>query len=482
MNSSTLPLMVPGAVSAGVYSGIDQSDGTQTATNVDEFAIFPSVLTSPQIQTLFYLTKMYQGIFPAVPQHIPVIVNEIVCADYDSTTTISVAIRLHQLGYINLLGIAIEMDSGVGAAMYRQMLDQAGLADVPLAMASNSNTMTPGAQGFCIPANVTAYNASTPQSYTGYPTTASMYREIFAAHPTTPITLLTPTLLYGTYDFMTSAADGISPLTGAQLWAQNVANGGSMYLEGGPTCVSTTLPVTTPCTSSTTADNTMYYPTQGQYVIAHLGGMPTYLMEGSPAANGPGVLVTRTSNDPLYLASVSYGSDSRTAWDSLGTMMILTPLFEGGVQIGYSGGTGYANETAFTSTGGGPSCHVDGYMSASGGVPNGIHTTWGTYGSVNTFNTYGYGCTSAPTINLISATGTGVTLTAYPSTVCGTDAVTQPGGVWTDTITSATCSNNYSVIYTDRALAPSAGGPSPVYQWMLNSLENPVPVGQARAQ
>ncbi len=487
MNSTTLPLMVPGGVSSGAYNGIDQSDSTQTATNVDEFALFPGVLTSSQIQTLFYLTKMYQGIFPAVPQHIPVIVNEIVCADYDSTTTISVAIRLHQLGYINLLGIAIESDSGVGAAIFRQMLDQAGLADIPLSMASNSNTIAPGAQAFCVPANITAYNASTPQSYTGYPTTASMYRKIFAAHPTTPITLLIPTLLYGMYDFMTSAADSVSPLTGAQLWAQNVTNGGSMYLEGGPTCGGAgptlpTLPATTPCVTSVTGDNTMYYPTQGQYVIAHLGGMPTYLMEGSPAPNGPGVLVTRTSNDPLYLASVTYGNDSRTAWDSLGTMMILTPVFQGGVQIGYSGGTGYANETAITSTGGGANCHVAGYMSASGGIPNGIHTTWGGYSSASVFSTYGYGCTSAPTLNLVSPTGTGVTLTAYPSTVCGTDTVTQPSGVWTDTFTSSTCSNQYSIIYSGITSSASSGGPSPVYQWMLNSLENPVPVGQVRAQ
>ncbi len=482
MNATNLPLMIPGAVSAGVYNGIDQSDSTQVATNVDEFAIFPGVLSATNIQSLYYLTDFYQGVIGTTPQHIPVIVNEIVCADYDSTTTIAVAIRLHQLGYINLLGVGIESDSGIGAVIFRQMLDQAGLSHIPLAMASNSNLMPTAAGGFCLPANVAAYNASTPQSYTGYPTTASMYRQIFAAHPTTAITLQIPTALFGIYDFMTSAADSISPLTGAQLWNQNVTNGGSMYLEGGPDCESSTLPVTTPCSSSVSGDNSLEYPPQAQYVLSHLAGLPVYLLGGSPAPSGPGPLVTRTSKDPLYLASVTNGTDSRTAWDSLGTMMMFTGVFQGGVQIRYSGGTGYANATAFTSTGGGVNCHVDGYMMASGGVPNGIKTSWGSNYALGTWLSYGHGCTSAPTIVLTAPAGTGVTLTAYPSNVCGTDTITQTNGVWADSFNSATCSNQYVAIPSWQAAMPSSGGSSPVYQWLLNSLQNPVPMSQPKVQ
>jgi hypothetical protein len=72
----------------------------------------------------------------------------------------------------------------------------------------------------------------------------------------------------------------------------------------------------------------------------------------------------------------------------------------GAVALSYSGGSGYANSTAFTSTGGGANCIVNGTMTASGGTPNGI-----TFG-------LDVGCTSAPTINLTSPTGTGVTITA----------------------------------------------------------------------
>lgn len=485
MNSTTLPLMVPGYVSAGAYNGIDQSDSTQTSTNVDEFAIFPGVISATNIQSLYYLTKFYQGIL-GTPQHVPMLLAESSCGDYDSTTTVSVAAALHRLGYIKLLGLDVEYDNGEGAATWRQVLDQSGLNDIPIGMPSNASTIGPGG-GWCLPANITAYNASTPQLYTGYESSSTLFRTIFAANPTTAIQLNNPTQVYGIYDFMNSAADSISPKTGAQLWLQNVTNGGSMYLEGGPTCggagpLLPTLPATTPCTTSVTGDNLLTQPTQSQYVLNNLQGMPLYLMGGSPAPNGPGVLVTRPSKDPLYLASAYLGTDGRTAWDSLGTMMMLSSLFQGGVQIGYSGGTGYANATAFTSTGGGPNCSVTGYMTASGGVPNGIKTSWGGYSTRSSWSTYGHGCTSAPTIVLTAPTGTGVTLTAYPSTVCGTDVITQPGGVWTDSFTSSTCSNQYSVIPTWEAAAASSGGGAPIYQWLLNSLENPFPSGQPRAQ
>ncbi len=482
MNSTSSPLFVPGSLSAGAYNGIDQADSTQTSTYVDEFAMFPGVLSATEIQSLYYLTNFYQGVLPAVPQHIPVIVNEITCADYDATTTIAVLVKLHQLGYVDLLGIGVEGDSGIGAAYFRQVLDQAGLNHIPVSMASNSNTIPGGTGGWCSTASVTANNASTPQSYTGYPSAVSMYRTILASHPGTAVTLLIPTTLMIINDFLKSPADSISPLTGAQLWAQNVANGASMYLEGGPDCVSSTLPVTTPCVGSVTGDNSLIYPSQAQYVLANLGGMPVYLLGGSPASNGPGALVTRTSKDPLYLASVYYGNDGRTAWDSLGTSMLLTGLFGGGVQIGYSGGTGYANETAFTSTGGGPNCHVDGYMSATGGVPNGIHTPWGSNYALSEWLPYGHGCTSAPTIVLTSPTGTGVSLTAYPSTICGTDTITQPNGVWTDSFSSATCSKQYFVAPSWQVNPIGGGSGAPIYQWFLNSLVNPVPSGQPRAQ
>ncbi len=76
----------------------------------------------------------------------------------------------------------------------------------------------------------------------------------------------------------------------------------------------------------------------------------------------------------------------------------------GNVALSVSGGTGYADSTAFTSTGGGPNCNVTGFMWASKGVP--YNGNWTPTGTNN------YGCTSTPTIVLTSPTGTGAVITA----------------------------------------------------------------------
>ena len=76
----------------------------------------------------------------------------------------------------------------------------------------------------------------------------------------------------------------------------------------------------------------------------------------------------------------------------------------GFVNLSVSGGTGYANSTPFTSTGGGTNCNVTGFMSASNGVP--YNADWTPTGTNN------FGCTSIPTIVLTSPTGTGAVITA----------------------------------------------------------------------
>jgi hypothetical protein len=81
---------------------------------------------------------------------------------------------------------------------------------------------------------------------------------------------------------------------------------------------------------------------------------------------------------------------------------------------------------------------------------------------------------------LTSPTGTGVTLTAYPTTVCGTGTVTVSGspgsymGIYN--FSSATCSNQYVVPFTQWA---NVGAPL-IYNWFLNSLSDPPTNGRPR--
>ena len=149
--------------------------------------------------------------------------------------------------------------------------------------------------------------------------------------------------------------------------------------------------------------------------------MPVYIIQGTPASSGPGVLASRTAPDPLYLAVAVYGSDEISGWTNLNLAQVISPYFLGGAIVTYSGGTGYADSTPFGSTGGGPNCHVTGIMTASGGVPNGIMTSWGAPIETTLWNGLGYGCTSNPTLVLESPTGTGITLSASTTQVCATN-------------------------------------------------------------
>jgi len=466
--NSAYPLMVPGYVSGGAYYGVAGTNSTQGPIYVDEAAIFPGVLTPTQIGEMYYQTKFYQellGTRPAVP---PVVVfDDDGCSDLDNTWALEEAIALHKLGFINIEGV-IQEDNGTGnVAYYRQQLDQAGLTNVPIGIPSDG-----GSYSACNTIALNTFNATT-LTLTNYPTAAQVYRQVFAANPSTPVSIMIGAELSGLANFMQSPADGISSMTGAQLFARNAANNGVLYSQGG-FCTPSSLPATAPCTGGIGAQftNSNSYA-DAAYVYANGTAMPMIAVGGTPAAAGPGPLATRTSKDPTYLQmSLLFGTDMRTAWDPLPMSALVSPYFYGGVTVGYSGGTGYAASTLFTSTGGGPNCTVTGYMTASDGVPNGITTLWGAavplkdeFGLVAGL---GYGCTSAPTLTLISPTGTGVTLTAYPTTVCVTP--TFPGYSSGQSSASGTCRNQYQSNLSQWTL-PSSN--APVFQWFLNSLVDP---------
>lgn len=441
MNSTTYPLMVPGFVSGGTYYGVAGPNSTQTPIYIDEFAIFPGNLNQTQVQTLFYQTKFYQGIVNQATPKPVVIVDDDTYSDMDNEFNLEMAIGLHEAGLITLAGVVVDSNAPGSAAGWRQMLDSAGLQNVPVSIPPGYPSGDPPPTSI-----LTAYNASTPMTLAAYESSTTMYRTIFAEYPTTPIKVLlgAPNWL-GFADFMQSPADSTSPLTGLQMVAQNGANGGAAYGQGYLWDTSAT----------------------GAYVVANNQTMPIIWIGGTPMVAGPGVLSTRASNDPMYLFAKYVGTDIRQCYDCLMMESAVSSLFDFGVQITYSGGAGYANSTPFTLSGGGPNCQGNGFMSASGGVPNGILFNWG-QSAVGSYSGIGSGCTSAPTVNLIGATGTGVTLTATPSP-CG--QITVSSG--TAAFGTTTCTNQYVTpgsFNTDQS--PVSGA---VMTWFINSLVDPTP-------
>lgn len=448
MNSSTGPLMVPGYVSNGVLYGAAGGDAAQGPVNIDEFALFSGNLSFGSVTNIFYETKFYQSLLYAYTTPPKVILDSCCCGpDFSGDQTLAMAIGAHKAGLIQLVGMVDNDGNPNGTnsvGWWRQMLDEAGLNDIGVSVGPNSPVANIGG---CSAANITAYNASTPQNASSYESSVTMYRRILAANPSTPVDILITQGVNGYTAFLASAADSISPLTGLQLQAQNAANGAIVNLFNG---------------------NFNLTPTQMTYLLNNNGPQALDFFGGTPAPGGPGIFVSRTSNDPLYKAAVGTGQDTISGWTNLNVAQILSPYFWGGVLISYSGGTGYANQTPFTSTGGGPYCHVTGIMTASGGVPNGIDTAWGTPLPASTaYNGLGYGCTSAPTITLTSPTGTGVTLTASTTIIPSN----YEGGA------------NQFVVYPSQwaQTSNSTSDNAPVFTWFQNSLMDPPTNGTPRS-
>jgi len=487
MNSTSYPLMVPGYVSSGAYYGIAGAASAQTPTYIDEFAIFSTSLNQTQINDIFYWTKFYQTLANIRPANPPVVLYDTDgCTDIANADGLEFAIVMHQLGLLKIEGvITSNLGNGhdvydISGPLFRQMLDQAGLANIPVGVTypgSGSYDST-----WCTGSNLNAYNASTLQTSAGFPASTVVARTVLANNPTTPVIIYNGSAPANNWlsAFLQSPADSISSLTGQQLWDRDVANGGAMWWQGPPSCTATSYPnpPMVPCASSW--GNAALDAVATQYVWNHLDGMPTYQAESTPQGYGSGLPFTRTAKDPMYLACdvdvILLGNCGRAGWGQYSLASLFSSYFTGGVAVSYSGGTGYANLTPFTSTGGGANCVVNGIMTASGGVPNGIETFYGVplpLISVDGLNVgIGSGCTSAPTLVLTSPTGTGVTLTAYPTTVCGTGSVSGS----TFSFSSATCSNQYAVPFTQWA---NVGAPY-IYNWFLDSLADPPTNGRPR--
>jgi len=465
MNSTTYPLMVAGFRREGIYYGAAGFIGNQNPTDIDEFAIFPGDLSEEQISNIFSQTKFYQGLLRPSPASIPILIfDNDGCGDADNEFSLQLSIALHQNSSLKLAGVTAEDGSVTCEALWRQILDQAGLGSVPMSVPS---TFWSNSGAIESTSNIAAYDPSTPLSNAAWGSSTTMYRTIFAQNSTTAIDVVLGGPFTAMAEFMASPADKISSLTGLQLMAQNAANGGAIYAQG-LYCGATAPPATLPCSGSVSGDNSLVDSVSGQYVTANNGKTPIYWMGGTPQPAGPGEFSTRTGNDPMLLFLRTEGSDSRQCYDCLAVAAVVSSYFSGGTQIAFSGGTGYAVSTPFTFTGGGNNCQGSGWLRANGGVPYEIEFNWGA-NSAGYYQGIGWGCTSSPTVNLIGATGQGVNLIAYPASVCGTYTITGTTGV----ISSGTCSNHYFEPYSIySSQSPTSGAP---LSWFINSLVDPAP-------
>jgi len=461
------PLMI------GSVSGMS-TNSNQSAVTVDELAIFNHELTNQQVVDIWNGVPYYQTLLGARPQTPRKFIFSDDASDMDNNFALNEAIKLHKLGYGQLLGVDNEQASAACPAVWMQYLSQAGLSNIPV------STPAPfgGGGTQCFPANALIYNANTVLSSAPLESSTTLFRTALAANPSTPVDIFIGGPYTGLAAFMQSAADSISPLTGAQLLAQDAANGGRIFDQGNPlgslTCTSSALPDPYPCSGTHTATSSWDWTSQ-QYVYANNGSMPIFLMQQTPMSTGPGVFVSRTVKDPFYMILNSTGIDTRQGWDPMVLASLFAPQFYGGLSLGFSGGSGCPNFAPLVASTG----DLQGWLKSTSGTPSGV--LWPGGGSAyETWQGVGDSYTTAPTV---TATGcSGVTLTAFPTLGCVTYSITGiSGSTATMNVTSATCSHHYQTPFSSNAIA-SAGGQDgqSVLAWFVNSLTNSSGIGQPR--
>jgi hypothetical protein len=303
----------------GVMAGFRNSaPGMRT---IDDFAIMAGVAPASMAQDLaLYANAAWNGLAGVCAKRPNVVAIEDGDNDFDNWGLMAAAVTAHTMGCINLVGVE-DNQGGSSVAWYRQALDEAGLAHVPVGQTPQSSTVCGGTNtnwadepgNLCGPwrnedAATSAYDANYRQRMaSGVMTDVQMYTQVLGKYSN--VNLVDGGALNGIEDLMLSPG-------GLALFQTRVA---AVYQQEGM------------CADSGGVGNFGLGLTASEYVLAHNGNVPVYLFGGDASCMPSWIQgveeYTRGANDPWDAMDVKYhlGGDSRTPFDSWGLMELLLP-------------------------------------------------------------------------------------------------------------------------------------------------------------
>jgi len=312
---------------------------------IDDLAIIPGVAPPSMAQDLvLYGSPARAGLTQVCAKRPNVILIEDGDDDWDNWGLVAAAVTAHKMGCINLVGVE-DGQGGPTVAWYRQALDEAGLAHVPVAQTPQSTrcggTNTNWADEplfFCGPVRgdevpAAGYDANyNRRMASGVMTDVEMYMQVLTKYSN--VTIVGGGGLNGIYDLMLSSG-------GMSLFQSKVA---AIYQQEGL------------CGDQGSIGNFSLGVAAAEYVLAHNGPVPVYLFGGDASCMpswAQGVEeYTRGPKDAWDALDVVYGGggDSRGAFDSWGFMGLLLPsLFEvGGGPGTYTFAGPYPHDAGYT--------------------------------------------------------------------------------------------------------------------------------------
>lgn len=299
---------------------------------IDDFAIMPGVAPPAMAQDLaLYGNSARAGLAAVCAKRPNVVLIEDGDDDWDNWGLVAAAVTAHKMGCINLVGVE-DNQGGSSVAWYRQALDEAGLAHVPVAQTPQSSAVCGGTNTnwtdepayLCGPwrgedAATAGYDANYRQRMaSGVMTDVQMYMQVLGKYSN--VNIVGGGALNGIADLMLSPG-------GLALFQTRVA---AVYQQEGL------------CADSGGLGNFTLGVTAAEYVLANNGNVPVYLFGGDASCMpswAQGVEeYTRGASDAWDVMDVKYqaGGDSREPFDSWGLMDMLLP---GLFQVGNGPGT-----------------------------------------------------------------------------------------------------------------------------------------------
>lgn len=298
-------------------------------TYFDDVAFFPQFLSDAEAFSFFPHTGFYRfflGDPPTTPT--PVIYDNDGCQDTDNLFQLAELVRMHQLGYIRLLGANTTEGTISSPNLYRQMLNAGGLNKTPVSQSAPwPYTLIPTIGYPVVPCG----GSQTPANLV---TDTAMYRQALASNK--GVKILIGGAWRGLYNLLNSPPDAISPLTGQQLFDSRVEG---VYAQGG--CGAYLM-----CRDGNEGED----PVGVSYFTQHNSNVPFYLNGYIPGSlvgangggyTGPGEEYTRGAADPFAIVESSMVSrgylDIRAAWDSWTILSAFhLPFFSVGGQGSYA--------------------------------------------------------------------------------------------------------------------------------------------------
>jgi inosine-uridine nucleoside N-ribohydrolase len=256
------------------------------------------------------------------------IIDTDLVTDASDVGAIQVGIALHKTSEIKLIGVVSNSSDLKSAACAFTILNLNGLSSIPVG-AYMGNDM-PSTSTYTSQV-VTRFDPNPSDTRANYTDATTQLRTVLAAQPNNSVIYASIGFGVNLSGLLQSAADGISPLTGAQLFAAKVTK---LVIMGGDYPNSSGL-------GGGSEYNFHNSPVAWNYVFANKPGVPTYLWGFTPpntvnigSAQNGGALVS-----PSYYAFTLEGTNqgggvfTRPGWDAFAVLYAVRGLVSGGVTL-----------------------------------------------------------------------------------------------------------------------------------------------------